>query len=78
MIKQLLNSVLAQYRDLSVAHRLIISPLFATDKSRNFAKPRQIIVYYYHYIVVVVHSTVVVVVVVLLIAVVLSQLSVFF
>jgi hypothetical protein len=46
MIKQLLNSVLAKYRDLSVARRSIIClclrhrqiiDLLATDKSRYFA-----------------------------------------
>ena len=55
MIKQLLNSAIAKYRDLSVArksiiclclrHRQIIDPL-ATDKSRYFAQSRPIIVYY--------------------------------
>jgi hypothetical protein len=52
MIKQLLNSVLAKYRDLSVARRSIICLclqhrqiiyLLATDKSRYFAQPRPII-----------------------------------
>ena len=52
MIKQLLNSVLAKYRDLSVARRSIIClclrhrqiiDLLATDKSRYFAQPRPII-----------------------------------
>ena len=56
MIKQLLNSVFAKYRDLSVAHRSFIclclrhrqiNDLFATDKSRYFARPRPIIVYYH-------------------------------
>ena len=56
MIKQLLNSAIAKYRDLSVArrsniclclrHRQIID-LLATDKSRYFAQSRPIIVYYY-------------------------------
>ena len=55
MIKQLLNSAVAKYRDLSVARRSIISlclrhqqiiDLLATDKSRYFAQPRPIIVYY--------------------------------
>ena len=56
MIKQLLNSAIAKYRDLSVArrsmiclclrHRQIID-LLATDKSRYFAQPRPIIVCYY-------------------------------
>ena len=36
MIKQLLNSVIAKYRDLSVSRR-----------SRYFAQPRPITVYYY-------------------------------
>ena len=56
MIKQLLNSVIAKYRDLSVSRRSIIclslrlrqiiDPL-ATDKSRYFAQPRPIIASYY-------------------------------
>ena len=55
MIKQLLNSSVAKYRDLSVARRSIISlclrhqqiiDLLATDKSRYFAQSRPIIVYY--------------------------------
>ena len=53
MIKQLLNSVIAKYRDLSVSRRSIIClslrlrqiiDLLATDKSRYFAQPRPIIV----------------------------------
>ena len=49
MIKQLLNSVIAEYRDLSVSRRSIIClglqirqiiGLLATDKSRYFAQPR--------------------------------------
>ena len=47
MIKQLLNSVIAKYRDLSVSHRSIIClslqhiiELLAPDKSRYFAQPR--------------------------------------
>ena len=56
MIKQLLNSVIAKYRDLSVSCRSIIClslrlrqiiDLLATDKSRYFAQPRPIIVYYF-------------------------------
>ena len=46
---QLLNSVLAKYRDLSVSRRSIISVMverFATDKSRYFAHPRPIIAEY--------------------------------
>ena len=47
MIKQLLNSAIAKYRDLSVAlclrHRQIID-LLATDKSRYFAQSRPITV----------------------------------
>ena len=52
MIKQLLNSVIAKYRDLSVSRRSIIFlslqlrqiiGLLATDKSRYFAQPRPII-----------------------------------
>ena len=55
MIKQLLNSVIAKYCDLSVSRRSIICPslrlrqiidLLATDKSRYFAQPRPIIVNY--------------------------------
>ena len=55
MIKQLLNSVIAKYRDLSVSRRSIIClslrlrqiiDLLATDKSRYFAQPRPIIVKY--------------------------------
>ena len=53
MIKQLLNSVIAKYHDLSVSHRSIfclslqlqhIIDLLATEKSRYFAQPRPIIV----------------------------------
>ena len=56
MIKQLLNSAIAKYRDLSVARRSIIClclwhrqiiHLLATDKSRYFAQSRPIIVYYF-------------------------------
>ena len=53
MIKQLLNSVIAKYRDLSVSRRSIICRLrqiiglLATDKSRYFARPRPIIPNYY-------------------------------
>jgi hypothetical protein len=47
MIKQLLNSVLAKYRDLLVARRSIIC--LCTDKSRYFAQPRPIIDNYYYY-----------------------------
>ena len=52
MTKQLLNSVFAKYRDLSVSRRSItclclrhrqIIGLLATDKSRYFAQPRPII-----------------------------------
>ena len=52
MMKQLLNSVIAKYRDLSVSHRSIICrrrrlrqiiDLPASDKSRCFAQPRSII-----------------------------------
>ena len=53
MIKQLLNSTIAKYRDLSVARKSTIClclrqliDLLATDKSRYFAQSRQIIVYY--------------------------------
>ena len=46
MIKQLLNSVITKYRDLSVSRRsiILIIDLLATDKSRYFAQPRSIIV----------------------------------
>ena len=56
MIKQLLNSVIAKYRDLSVSRRSIIClslrlrqiiDLLTTDKSRYFAQPRPIIANYY-------------------------------
>ena len=52
MIKQLLNSAIAKYRDLSVARRSIIClclrhcqiiDLLATDKSRYLAQSRPII-----------------------------------
>ena len=55
MIKQLLNSVIAKYRDLSVSRRSIIClslrlrqiiDQLATDKSRYFAQPRPIIANY--------------------------------
>ena len=58
MITQLLNSVFAKCRDLSVSRRSIIYlsrrfrqimtiiDLLATDKSRHFAQPRPIIVNY--------------------------------
>ena len=55
-IKQLLNSVIAKCRDLSLSGRSIICPsrsldLRDTDKSRYFAQPRSIIVkYYYSYL----------------------------
>ena len=53
MIKQLLNSVIAKYHDLSVSHRSIIYlslrirqiiDQLATDKSRYFAQSRSIII----------------------------------
>ena len=44
MIKQLLNSVMAKYRDLSVSGSRQIIDLLVTDKSRSFAQPRPIIV----------------------------------
>ena len=56
MIKQLLNSVITKYHDLSVSRRYIICLslrlrqiiyLLATDKSRYFAQPRPIIVNYF-------------------------------
>ena len=56
LIKQLLNSVIAKYRDLSVSRRSIIClslrlrqiiDLLATDKSRYFAQPHPIIVNYF-------------------------------
>ena len=55
MIKQLLNSAIAKYRNLSVARRSIIClclrrrpiiDLLATNKSRYFAQSCPIIVYY--------------------------------
>ena len=56
MIKQLLNSVIAKYRDFSVSRRSIIClslrliDLLATDKSRYFAQPRPIIANYWFFI----------------------------
>ena len=59
MIKQLLNSVIAKYRDLSVSRRSIICislrlrqiiGLLPTDKSRYFAQPRPIIVKYFAFL----------------------------
>ena len=56
MIKQILNSVIAKYGDLSVSHRSIICvtlrlreiiDLLTTDKSRYFAQPRPIINNYF-------------------------------
>ena len=56
MIKQLLNSVITKYHDLSMSRRSIIYlslrlrqiiDLLATDKSRYFAEPRPIIVNYF-------------------------------
>jgi hypothetical protein len=61
MIKQLLNSVLAKYRDLSVARRSIIClclrhrqiiDLLATDKSRYFAQTRPIIAILMHWLII--------------------------
>ena len=49
MIKQLLNPVIAKYRDLSMSRISIICliiDLLATDKLRYFAQPRPIIVKY--------------------------------
>ena len=55
MIKQLLNPVIAKYRDLSMSRISIIClslrlrqiiDLLATDKSRYFSQPRPIIVKY--------------------------------
>ena len=50
MIKQLSNSVIAKYCDLSMSRRSIILrqiiDLLATDKSQYFAQPRPIIVNY--------------------------------
>ena len=52
MIKQVLNSVIAKYRDLSMSRRSIIYlslrlrqiiDLLATDKSRYFPQPRPVI-----------------------------------
>ena len=66
MIKQLLNSVIAKYYDLSVSCRSIIIglslqlwqiiDLLATDKSQYFAQPRPIIVKYFTHNVGQVHS----------------------
>ena len=56
MIKQLLNSFITKYCDLSMSHRLVTSlclrlwqiiDLLAPDKSQYFAQPRPIIVIYY-------------------------------
>ena len=56
IMKHLLNSVIAKYRNLSVSRISVIYlslrlpqaiDLFATEKSRYFAQPRQIIVKYY-------------------------------
>ena len=56
MIKQLLNSIIVKYRDLSVSRRSIICrsrrlrqiiDLLATDKSQHFAQPRPKIVNYH-------------------------------
>ena len=56
MIKQLLNSVIAKYRDLSVSRRSIIClslrlrqiiDLISSDKSRYFAQQRPILANYY-------------------------------
>ena len=46
MIKQLLNSVIAKYHDLSVSRQSIIDQL-ATEKLRYFAQPRPMIVNYH-------------------------------
>ena len=54
MIKQLLNSVITKYRDLSVSRTSIVClsvwlqqiiDLLTTDKSRYFAQPRPIILF---------------------------------
>ena len=55
MIEQLLNSVIAKYRDLSVSRRSIICrsriiDLLTTDKSRYFAQPRPIIVSFFFFL----------------------------
>ena len=58
MIKQLSNSVIAKYCDLSMSRRSIIClslrlrqiiDLLATNKSQYFAQPRPIIVKYYSF-----------------------------
>ena len=52
MIKQLLNSVVAKYRDLSYLPKAQANTnfdLLATDKSRYFAQPRPTIVKYLLY-----------------------------
>ena len=55
MIKQLLNLVIAKYRDLSEFRGSIIGhrqkfDLLATDKSRYFAHPRPTIVNYFSFL----------------------------
>ena len=45
MIEQLLNSVIAKDRDLSVSRRSKKIDMLATDKSRYFAQPCPIIAY---------------------------------
>ena len=60
MIKQLLNSVIAKYRDLPVSRRRSIIclnlrlrqiiDLLATGKARYFAQPRPIIANYSHFL----------------------------
>ena len=50
MIKQLLNSVIAKYRDLSVyvsQINYLPQPICSPDKSRYFAQPRPTIVNYF-------------------------------
>ena len=76
MRKQLLNSVIAKYRDLSVSRRSFISlslrlrlrlrqiiDLFATDKSRYFAQPRPIIVNYYLIIIIIIIVIIIIIII---------------
>ena len=66
IIKQLLNSVIAKYRDLSVSRRSIIClslrlwqiiDLLATDKSRYFAQPRPITAKYFQQLCIYINPT---------------------
>ena len=68
MIKQLSNSVIAKYCDLSMSRRSIIClslrlrqiiDLLATDKSQYFAQPRPIIVKYWWIFSAIIHTSVI-------------------